>query len=179
MSIHREICDRSGLLHALNNLAELEYRAGHVERAVELAREAVEIGITSQDRPGVMLTRSNLAGYLLALGAVDEAGQAAKESLRDAHSVGGRSNYVAWTMHHLALVAAQRGQVERSARLLGYIEAWYQANKEFEREFNERVSHDRASALVVAALAERERARLMDEGASWTEEEATEQALKI
>ena len=126
--------------------------AGHAEQAVEIAREAVEIGMNSKDRPAVMLTRSNLAGYLLALGEVDEAEQAAKESLRDERSVGGRSNYVAWTMHHLALVAAERGQFERAARLLGYLDAWYQASKEFHRDFNEQTSHDRASALVVRGI---------------------------
>ena len=99
-TMHRALGDRSGLLHALNNLAEREYGAGHAEQAVEIAREAVEIGMNNKDRPAVMLTRSNLAGYLLALGEVDEAEQAAKESLRDERSVGGRSNYVAWTMHH-------------------------------------------------------------------------------
>jgi tetratricopeptide (TPR) repeat protein len=177
--IHRALYDRSGLLHALNNLAEGEYGAGHAERAVEIASEAIEIGMNNNDQPAVMLTRSNLAGYLLALGAVDEAERSAKESLRDERSVGGRPNYVAWTMHHLALVAAKRGQFERAARLLGYIDVWYQANKDPPRDFNEQTSHDCASALVAAALAEDERTRLMGEGAAWTEEEATEQALKI
>ena len=84
-----------------------------------LAREAVEIGMNSKDRPAVMLTRQNLAGYLLTLGEVDEAERAAKESLCDERSVGGRSNYVAWTMHHLALVAARA----RAVRARGAI-AW-------------------------------------------------------
>ena len=126
-----------------------------------------------------MLTRSNLAGYLLALGEVDEAEQAAKESLRDERSVGGRSNYVAWTMHHMALVAAERGQFERAARLLGYLDAWSQASREFHRDLNEQTSHDRASALVSGALAEEERTSLMAEGAAWTEDKAAEEALKI
>ena len=126
-----------------------------------------------------MLTRSNLAGYLLALGEVDEAEQAAKESLRDERSVGGRSNYVAWTTHHMALIAAERGQFERAARLLGYLDAWYQASKEFHRDFNEQTSHDRASALVAGALAEEERTSLMAEGAAWTEDKAAEEALAI
>ena len=178
-TMHRALGDRSGLLHALNNLAEREYGAGHAEQAVEIAREAVEIGMNNKDRPAVMLTRSNLAGYLLALGEVDEAEQAAKESLRDERSVGGRSNYVAWTTHHLALIAAERGQFERAARLLGYLDAWYQASKEFHRDFNEQTSHDRASALVAAALAEEERTSLMAEGAAWTEDKAAEEALAI
>jgi hypothetical protein len=41
------------------------------------------------------------------------------------------------------------------------------------------VSHDRASALVAAVLAEGERILLIGEGATWGEDEATEEALKI
>ena len=68
-----------------------------------------------------------LAGYLLALGQINEAAEAATESLQDIRSVGGRPNYVVCRLEHLTLVAAERGQFEQATRLLGYLEAWYAA----------------------------------------------------
>ena len=120
-----------------------------------------------------------LAGYLLALGQINEAAEAATESLQDIRSVGGRPNYVVCTLEHLTLVAAERGQFEQATRLLGYLEAWYAANPGFFREGPEQASYERTLALLAASSPESERARLIAEGTAWTEEQAAEQALDV
>ena len=127
----------------------------------------------------MMLTRSNLAGYLLALQRIDEAEEAAKASIREIQSVGGRPNYIAWALEHLAVVAAERRQFELAARLLGHLDRWYDTHTDFYRDLNEQKSCLRTRALLAAALSDKERERLMSQGALWSEAKATEEALAI
>ncbi len=113
------------------------------------------------------------------LGRLEEAEAAVKESLREARAVGGRSGYVAWALHHLARVAAERSQFGRSARILGYLDRWYEENSDFRPEANEQASYDHAYSLLADSLAAPERARLMADGAAWTEDEAVAEALNV
>ena len=113
------------------------------------------------------------------MGRVDEAKEAAQTSLREIRRVGGRPNYELNAFDHLAVVAAELGQCERSARLLGYADHWHEMNPEFFRDLNEQKSSARTLTLLVSALPAETRARLMQEGAGWTEDKAAEEALAI
>ena len=180
VSMYRALGDSSGLWGVLCNFAEIEFANGNAERAVEMVQEIFAAAPKERNRLDlIMLARSNLAGYLLALGHVDEAREAAQTSLREIRSVGGRWHYAVSALEHLAVVAAELGQFDRAARLLGYGEHWYEVNVEYFRDFNERRSLARTGVLLASALSDEDRTRLMREGAGWSEDKAAEEALAI
>ena len=80
---------------------------------------------------------------------------------------------------HLAVVAAERRQFELAARLLGHLDHWYDTHTDFYRDLNEQKSCLRTRALLAAALSDKDRDRLMRQGAGWSEAKATEEALAI
>ena len=179
-TMHRALGDTSGLWGVLNNFAEMEFAHGNPERSIEMAQEILEAAANERYRVDLMmLTRSNLAGYLLALQRIDEAEEAAKASIRETRSVGGRPNYIVCALEHLAVVAAERRQFELAARLLGYLDRWYETNTDFFRDLNEQKSCLRTRALLAAALSDKDRERLMREGAGWSEDKASEEGLAI
>ena len=95
-AMHRSLGDTSGLWGVLCNFAEIEFSRGNAERAVEMVQEIFDAAPRERNRLDlIMLTRSNLAGYLLALRRVDEAKEAAQTSLREIRSVGGRPHLCA------------------------------------------------------------------------------------
>jgi tetratricopeptide (TPR) repeat protein len=178
--MYRALGDISGLWGVLCNSAEIEFSCGNAERSVEMVQEILASAPKERNRLDlIMLVRSNLAGYLLALGRTDDAKEAAQTSLRETRNVGGRPNYALNAFDHLAVVAAELGQFERSARLLGYADRWHVTHPEFFRDFNEQRSSAQTRTLLAAALSVERRDRLMREGSGWTEDKATEEALAI
>ena len=179
-TMHRALGDTSGLWGVLNNFAEMEFAHGNPERSIEMAKEVLDAAANELYGFDLgMITRSNLAGYLLALNRIDEAQEAAKASIRETRRVGGRPNYIACALEHLVVVAAERGQFERAARLLGYLDRWYEAHTDFFRDLNEQKSCLRARALLAAALSDKDRERFMRQGAGWSEDHASEEGLAI
>ena len=77
-----------------------------------------------------------------------------------------------------AVLAAEVGQCERSARLLGYADRWYETHTNY-RDLNEQRSCAQTRALLASALSAESRDPLMLEGAGWTEDKAAEEALAI
>jgi hypothetical protein len=104
------------------------------------------------DRRTIAHAGSNLAAYCLALGDLAEARSAARDSLREARSLG-LPLYLVNAVEHLAVVGVQAGQVEQAARLLGYCYAWYRAEG-ITRQGTEKTGNDRLNALLAQVLPE-------------------------
>ena len=111
-------------VHIEINVAEREFRSGHVPNAAERARHVIQLlrGRRSSLQLGHALT--NLASYLAIGGDLDDAAAAAREAvlIGRGHDT---PNYVAISLQSLAVVLAERGDAPTAARLLGYVTAFY------------------------------------------------------
>jgi predicted ATPase len=111
-------------IHIEINVAEREFRSGDAERAVERARDVVDR--LRKRRSPVQLGHAltNLATYLAVAGQGDAALESGREaaSIGDAHDM---DDYVALTVQAAALVRADRGHPVTAARLLGFVDAYY------------------------------------------------------
>jgi predicted ATPase len=177
VTMSRALGDSSGLRIILNSRAEVQFAMRDVEGAVATISEVIAEALRHNDRRTLAHTRMNLAAYLLARGAIAEARVAALESLPDTRSLG-LSYDVTTVIEHLAVVAAEMGQVEQAARLLGYAVAWYDS-KGTTRQATEQVGYDRLTALLSEALPALTRSRLLAEGGAWTEDHAADEALRV
>jgi predicted ATPase/class 3 adenylate cyclase len=167
----------SGAAIALANLAEVEFADGHLEQAVRLAGEALEIDACGKNPSHLALDYSNLAAYSIALGDVDRAREAAREGLRLAR----QAQYpwhVALALHHIALLLALRGEVNDAAQLMGYVNAQFKDHG-VEREATEEWGYEKFLAVVRERLSEAHTEKLAAEGAAWSEDQAVEVALKV
>jgi predicted ATPase/class 3 adenylate cyclase len=173
----RALGDRSGLRIILNSLAEVQFGTGAADKAVATIQQVLTDARVSNDRRTIAHAGSNLAAYCLALGDLAGARSAARDSLREARSLG-LPLYLVNAVEHLAVVGVQTGQVERAARLLGYCDAWYRA-KGITRQGKEKAGCDRLNALLAVALPEAVREQLLAEGAGWGETQAAEEALEV
>ena len=137
-------------------------------------------------RLGAAISLSNIAAYLIALERYENARISAQDGLaaaRDAQWEAG----VAWGLQHLAAVAAlwpaddeepTRGDRFRAARLLGYADARL-SGLEALRQYTEQQEYDKTRAALRDALGEDQLAKLMAEGATWTEDQAVAEGLAI
>jgi hypothetical protein len=100
----------------------------------------------------------------------------AREAIRALAPRDRQSSFIAISAEHLALALALGGDFARAARLAGYADA---ALREFgfAREFTERTTHDRLTALLGESLAPIEFERLVAEGAALGPEAAIALAL--
>ncbi len=168
------------------NLAEAEFHEGNAVEALRLENEALASYRAFNHRLGAAISLSNIAAYLIALERYEEARVSAQDGLaaaRDAHWEAG----VTWGLQHLAAVAAlwpaddeepTRGDRLRAARLLGYVDARL-SGLEALRQYTEQQEHDKMLAALRDALGEDQLAKLMAEGATWTEDRAVAEGLAI
>jgi predicted ATPase len=157
------------------NLAEREFRTGRIDEAIERAQAMQELL-----RPTRMVTQRghvliNLAAYLSFQGRCDEAESVAHEgiTIMQEHELG---SMVAWSVQALALVHAQRGALERAARLLGYVDAYCEKFAAV-REWTERIIRDRLEALLRDAFDDAVLEQLVTSGRELSEEEAVFDAI--
>ncbi|HEY1977400.1 MAG TPA: NB-ARC domain-containing protein [Candidatus Baltobacteraceae bacterium] len=143
--------------HVEINVAEREFRSGNVPSAVERAREV--IGVLRRRRSPLQLGHAltNLAAYLSVNGEGDEAISVAREAatIGRAHDT---QNYVALPVQSAALVLAARGEIATAARLLGYVDAFYDRYN-MKRELTEKIVYERLLALLAQRLSEEEMER--------------------
>ncbi|HLI96471.1 MAG TPA: adenylate/guanylate cyclase domain-containing protein [Candidatus Baltobacteraceae bacterium] len=158
------------------SLAECEYEAGNVKRAIELAREGIAHDRMLRWPRTLPNTLANLAAYLVATGEVEPAREAANEALRLAADAG-EVQLVAFAVQHLAAVAGMRGEFERCARLLGYTNTVFTAS--LPREFTEQTEYDAVLAKLRAVLGESRANDLVKRGESLTQDRAVAEALSI
>ena len=169
--------DEVGTARVLANLADLEFTDGHVERALRLAGEALEIHALGKNASHLATSNVNLAAYHFALGDVEGARKAARDGLRWARQAqDALSSAIA--LQHFALLAALRGEVHSAARLIGYVDAQYN-ELGYQRESTERWGYEKLMAALRDHLSESEIEKLAAEGEAWSEDQAVEEALKL
>jgi predicted ATPase len=177
LAAYKALGDDAGTAVVLGNLAELEFCNGQVERAVRLADECLEIGSHGKNASSVSIMHLNLAAYRIALGDVDGAREAAREGLHLARQAQ-RPVGIAVGLQHIALLSALRGEVNDTARLIGYVNAQY-AELGQEREPTEKWGCDKLMTALREQLSEADIEKLATEGAAWSEDQAVEEALKV
>jgi predicted ATPase/class 3 adenylate cyclase len=169
----------------LSGIAEVEFRGGNATAAQQLATESLAVNRAFNDTRTVATALCNTAAYLVALERYDEARTSAREGLavaRDAQF----AVHVAFTLQHLAAVAALRPNAEaqlreehaRAAHLLGYVDAQL-ATLEALREYTEQQEYDKMLPTLRDALGADELAKLMREGSTWSEDQAVAEAILI
>jgi predicted ATPase/class 3 adenylate cyclase len=162
---------------ALTNLAEVEFAEGHVQAALLRAADAISIHVRGKNIRLLALNYNNSAAYYTALGDLDGARSAAQEALRWAR----QAQYllgVAVSLQYSALVQALRGREQAAARILGYVTAQFE-ELGYVREPTELWAFERLMGALRERLTEAEIEALASEGATWSEERAVDEALRV
>jgi predicted ATPase len=162
--------DDHGFARAQVNLAELKFALDKPEDALRLAKEALanfhHLGAGAREANLAV----NVASYQLALGMTDEAERSALMGLDLARETGQPVMFMVAVLH-LATVASLRGNSERAARLLGYVDAWC-AREGFEHDRGERIARECLWSALTANLGAETLALLSAAGARLGEGEA-------
>ena len=155
------------------NLADTNWVLGKLDAAIAGFREAIGLmrgSIGGTRILGVNLT--NLAAVLVARGDFEEALSAAREGIELRKTAG----YVWGGLDHLALRAALVGRCADAARVAGYVDAVFAA-KGVVRQLSEARARARLDRVLCDGLDANERAKLLAEGATLTEQDACRLAL--
>ncbi len=137
-------------------LAELESDMGNPDRAVAIVDDGARVvarndwdHLLSGDRAGLARNRCNAAAYRLMLADVPKARIAALEALQLSRRGNSTPTILLRTLslQHLATVAAMVGEIDRAARLKGYVDAWF--SREGELRYS---TAQRAYAVLVESL---------------------------
>jgi tetratricopeptide (TPR) repeat protein len=177
LAAYKTMGDETGVAMVLGNLAELDFKDGKLEQALRLAGEALEIRSSGKNPVPLADRHINIAAYRLALGNLDGAREAAHEGLRKAR----QAQYalgIANAVQHFASLGAVCGQARSAAQLVGYVNAQY-TELGLEREYTEKWSYEKLLASLRGQLSEAETEKLAAEGATWSEDQALEEALKL
>lgn len=177
IDIHKSMGDEIGTGTVIGNLAELEFLGGNTEQALALVREALEINKRGKDAVILALGHTNIAAYSIALGDLNQARSAAREGLKWAlqgqHVLG-----IAVVLQHFALIGALCNNVDTSARLVGHVNARFQALG-YGREYTEQWCYDKLMDTLREHLSEAEIEMRAAEGAMWTEDRAVQEATTV
>ncbi|MBV9333435.1 MAG: hypothetical protein JO146_05465 [Candidatus Eremiobacteraeota bacterium] len=177
-------CERLGAQDALS-LAEVEFAAGETETAVQLGDEAAEFFRSHANWTQLATVLCNSSAYLVALGRYEEARVRAREALLLGQRTG-MSRVIAWTLQHLASVAALRAlnqerdlnEVRSSARLVGFVEALLR-DVGITRERTEQQEYNKLLEALRVSLGESDVALLLNEGKMWDTARAIAEALEV
>ncbi|GGF16801.1 hypothetical protein GCM10011611_23200 [Aliidongia dinghuensis] len=156
-------------------LAELDFAAGRRHEAIARARAAAAAWHGAGHANGLANIQRNLAGYLVAIGDAAGGRAAARAALALTPALG-KSLSTAFAIQHLALAEAIDGRAVRAARLAGYSDGYFRAQRRT-RESIEQALWDDLSARLEAALPPARLADLLAEGAAWNEEQVVTVAL--
>jgi tetratricopeptide (TPR) repeat protein len=155
-------------------LADTNWALGALDAAATGFREAIRLMRESNKGTQLVLgvNLTNLAGVLVERGDLDEALSAGREGLELRRTAG----YAWGALDHFALRAALVGRWADAARLAGYVDAVF-ATKGIVRQANEARARARLDRLLHDRLDDNQRAILMAEGATLSEEDACRLAL--
>lgn len=176
LAIMRAIGDELDATTIRQNMGELEFSAGNVERALEHAEAAIAGARRANSRHREASALANVAACRLVLGDVEGARLSAREALTLA--AGEQPLVAAIAMQHLATVAALRGDPGGGARLRGYVDTWYRSEG-CERDLTEWRTDDLLMTELRAQLDDAKIAEFAAEGARLSEEQAASEALAI
>jgi tetratricopeptide (TPR) repeat protein len=172
--LHRSHRDVEGEINASSNLAECEHARGETQRAIAVVRGQLPNAQALGHYWNAFLL-ANLAGYLVAVEAIDEARIAARRAIELSITDPG-APLVMNAIEHFALTIAVGGEAERAARLLGFSEAT-RALHGFRRQHTELATYARLEALLARRYAPHELAALFEAGAALSPSAAAELAL--
>jgi predicted ATPase/DNA-binding CsgD family transcriptional regulator len=158
-------------------LANVEYKAGRPDRAVQIGRTARALLEPLQDFWAITLVTRGLAGFLIATESYDEAERVAADALRLYRDVDPANPHVGTLIEILALVASVRGASPRAALLHGFAMAVaHKAGGVIHRSSTLAVREDLDRRLA-AALASDELAALRVRGSQFAIDDAIALAL--
>ena len=174
LSLYRAVHAEREAAQICGTLADTAWALGELDAAATGFREAIQLMRGSNNGTKLILgaNLTNLAGLLIERGHFDEALSAAREGLELRKAAG----YVSGALDHLALRAALVGRWADAARLAGYVDAVFTA-RGVVREPNEARARARLDRLLHEHLDASERAQLIAEGATLSEEDACQLAL--
>jgi non-specific serine/threonine protein kinase len=163
------------------NLAEIEFRAGHVEAAIEYGEAA--LSGSGDDRLSIALV--NMAAYLVAAERWDTARDRARECLSRTDIARTEMDTILGVQHLAAVAALRPGddlpqgeQRTRAARLLGFVDARLAA-LEFERQFTELREYDSVTVALREHLGPVTYGAHHEDGSFWDEARAISEAMLI
>jgi predicted ATPase/DNA-binding winged helix-turn-helix (wHTH) protein len=176
LRLARRVSANQSEVMALVNLAEIEFNLGDIDLAVERSRAAIGLLRATDQQSDLGWALVNFATYLLIAGNVPDARRAAAEALDLVASVGGFILRIC--LQQCALLATYSGNMQQAARLLGFVDAGYEAAGEVREPTEQRVHEDLyrrlQSGLSRAALR-----HLTEEGAASTEAAMAEAAARL
>jgi predicted ATPase/DNA-binding winged helix-turn-helix (wHTH) protein len=154
----------------LSNLAAILLGAGRIAESIGVGEELLALQASGHAIPG--LAYMNLAGALILDGRLTQARETSRIGLPLMQRKGQAYIYV----DHLALLAAKEGRTTDAARLLGWTDRMYEAQRT-RRDMEEAQARALALQLVDAATTPEARAQAMREGAQLSEDAAVALAL--
>jgi predicted ATPase/class 3 adenylate cyclase len=175
IALYESLGDEERAMTPRMYMADLEFRAGNVRHALGFVTDAIEYFQSRRNVIREANARANAAAYRIALGEIDEAEQEARASLVLCEHLQS-AQMTAVAIEHLAIVAAERGELRHAARLSGYIDAWY-GRESLEREWTEQQGYERLMTALRANLPEEELRRYTTEGMTLSEEDAIAEAI--
>jgi predicted ATPase len=177
LAANKTLGNETGVAVVLSNIAELEFADGQPEQALHAAIEVLEIDMRGKHAARIAADYMNIAAYRIALADLAGVRDAARDGLRLARQARDEQ-LIAVALQHLAVLAALNGDARRGAQLLGYVDARYTAQG-MQREPTEQWGYDKLMTTLRETLSEAEVAQLSAEGATWSEDRAVEEALKV
>jgi len=158
------------------NVAEREFRSGDADSAIARARRVIEMVRRRRYPLQLRHALTNLASYLSIKGEDAEALEVAREAISIGRTYELQAD-IAVPLQSLALALAHAGQASKAARLLGYVDAFYDRFA-MKRELTEAIVQRELLASLALTFGDRELEHEMDLGARMTDEAALELALE-
>ena len=162
--------DEGAVAQTAATLAGVEFGAGNVDAAVEIAEKALEAARTLKRRRMTAWILGELATFSIARNAFADARARAREAIVIARDQGW-SLYIAFALQHLATEAALSGDRERGARLLGFVDRRLDELRTV-REAAEQAEYERARAALLSVFGAAQLEELSSDGAELTEDQA-------
>ncbi len=176
-SLYRSVGNERELTTLTLNLAETEFGAGNVARAVELAGEALSVARGLGQESSVTTLLSNLAGYLIAAQRPQEAVPIIAEAIRRTRQ---RKELVILTtsLQHAGMIALLSGDFSTAAHLVGHADAAFETIGS-SREPNESAEREHMLTSLRGHLSQSEIEELISQGRQMHEDEAVAAATAV
>ncbi len=167
------------LLHGfvLVFLGNVELGLGNADRALQYARDSLELYLRIGDRIGAANALTNIAPCHLALGHIADVHSTGCEALRYASDVQ-NSRSIVIALEYLSAAEAQQGESQLAARLLGYAEKWYRDSRT-PRDITEQKADSVTMERLRRDLPDAQLAAEIAAGADMSEAQAVEIVLKL
>jgi hypothetical protein len=175
--IVRRSNDRAALARLNAIRAELLFKDADAAGALACVREAETIYRERRHEMWLCITLLNAAAYLLELRNFGEAWTAAREAL-DIGIARDESYLIAPALGHIARIAAEGGNPEEAARLLGFVDASYAAAGNV-REPTEQKGYEALIDVLHAALSPERVDALLAQGREMNREAAVAEARAL